>query len=1067
MYSGLSIRSKPSIESNENVDLGYRRVAVEEVAEIVSSLEEASSLRAASLPITFAPSGKMQDSLCSDQGSDIVSSDQQIETSKASQAISDAHLTSLGKKGGLMKSETDTSATLWADAVQPAESLQKPQIQPSQNSSKVNQIKKSGHISESIPPDFKSGDNVRGKAGKQGDAPVRAIVDLQDKDLKYFKYVASEYYYRGDFANAKTRFEFLVRSYPSSHKSKSYFRLRLSLAQITWFNGKYKSAEGMFKDLQCEIEQAADTDTDAKLIGDTGKGIALAQLKQGWTRDARNTIRRYCQRFENAPQPSLLSTWALVLASSGAFRHAWQLSKEAIHLAEGITKHDSGHRENLQKQNTDEVPYEIAKQDICEDVVNTCLYNHARISSEMGKLSDANLANEEVLKDLQHRLGPQHIITLDAASLRAWLLVYDKKPTDAGEEVLSTFRQMRERLDESHPSTLQAMQTLVLMYKSDGRYSDAKETALYLVDRCAKSEDLGDAHPQTLKSRAILAEVLLAIGDWDKAKTIALSIVDQEKTNSYFGVTLATILRTKGEWDPAHEKAIDILLHELNKYGDPTEGEGHLRPPFSRTQSYMRDAEAVSDIDDIHDPLTEFMGVTFKKNELKELLFSSDRLRRGIEQHIEQGFPDPFQGLEPFHVYPSLIRTIHCLALCEQVRDDADLNFVHDMLKRLLVILDKELGQTHRLTVNINYDLAVNYRLQGMLAESLDLIRFVTEERLECLGSDHPDYLVARHQYAVTLFGLRKWEEALDEQEITLRTQEYLLGDGHADTVISRYTLSGIYHSLDRFQEADDLLHKVIDDQKRLYGSASADAKGHPIVLRSRVRHALIHLDMGKYDSAEEEQRMVYHRRREKFSELHSLTRNSKNDLAQILQAAGKLEEAKDLYLGLERDTSSTLKFHPETLSHETAFLFLVQSNLASCLFDLAKSSEDYEEAKKRQEALYSQMKKSPPTYLADERLIAVAFNLALTYRAMDSHLDAYDKLHEAAVTSRGLLGDEHPQTKELIATLTAWWEEGTAFRDQQERNKAHSDSNGRTLAFNPGVLHPTPAVDGNVVAPL
>jgi hypothetical protein len=89
------------------------------------------------------------------------------------------------------------------------------------------------------------------------------------------------------------------------------------------------------------------------------------------------------------------------------------------------------------------------------------------------------------------------------------------------------------------------------------------------------------------------------------------------------------------------------------------------------------------------------------------------------------------------------------------------------------------------------------------------------------------------------LFGLREWEEALDEQEITLRTQEYLLGDGHADTVISRYTLSGIYHSLGRFQEADDLLHKVINDQERLYGSASANTTSHPIVLRSRARRAL------------------------------------------------------------------------------------------------------------------------------------------------------------------------------------------------------------------------------------
>ena len=69
---------------------------------------------------------------------------------------------------------------------------------------------------------------------------------------------------------------------------------------------------------------------------------------------------------------------------------------------------------------------------------------------------------------------------------------------------------MRERLGENHPSTLQAVQTLVLMYKGDGRYTDAEATARYLVQRCKNRPELKSNHPQTLKSKAVLAEVLLA-----------------------------------------------------------------------------------------------------------------------------------------------------------------------------------------------------------------------------------------------------------------------------------------------------------------------------------------------------------------------------------------------------------------------------------------------------------------------------------------------------------------------------------------------------------------------------
>jgi hypothetical protein len=1074
--------SKSSIESNEDSDLGYRRIGEEEVARIEELLKECSSLRPASLPIAFPLSRKRRDSSFSNQGSTTVSSGQLWGTPRASQVIVNPEAVLIAEQSEPLKYEIDAPASSLAHAIRPVETLQKSQIEPLRTSLLIGGMQKTGRIREPLLSDATVKDDIRDQANEQGSPPVSLTVRLQRTELKHIKNIASEYYHRGDFNEARLRFEFLVRSYESFHKSKSYYRVRLSLAQITWFNGKYKSAEHMFKALEYEIKQAAEKDKDARLVGNIGKGITLSQWKQGRYIQAKNTIEGYCRIFEDTPQPLLLSTWALVLASSGAFRHAWQLSNKAIYLAEKIAKGYRGNRKELQDQGLEEDPTETSRHDNSEDTMTTCLYNHARISSEMGRFYDANSANKKVINDLQHRLGPKHIITLDAASLRAWLLVFENNPTDAGEEVLWTLRQMRERLGEQHPSTLQALQTLVLMYKSDGRYSDAQETAYYLVDRCQNSEDLGDTHPQTLKSRAILADVLLAIGAWDEAKTIALSIAKQEKSNSYFGVTLATILRTKGEWEPAHEKAIEILLLELQKYGDPREGEEHTisnagentkpssdkleqqRLCSSQASSTTQTHKEPLDFYDTHISSPMFIDETIEKKKLRNLLFSSDRLRHEIEKRIEQGSPDPFQGTEPFHVYPSLIRIIHCLALCEQVRDDADLNFVHDMLETLHGILSRKLSPTHRLTVDVTYDLAVNYRMRSYFSESLEHMEFVMDKRLQCLGADHPDYLVARHQHAVTLLCLSRWQEALEEQETILNVQGYLLGDDHADTVISRYTLSGIYHSLNRFQEADDLLHRVIDDQKRLYGAASEEAKDHPIVLRSRARRALIHLDMKKYESAEEEQKMVYDRRREKFNEHHSLTRNAKNDLAQIIQAARRFTEAKELYTDLETTTQSVIQAHPETRSHENAFLFLVQSNLASCLFDLAEESGDYTVAKQKQEELYSQMKKSLLAGQADERFVAVAFNLALTNKAMKNYLEAYDRLREATNTSCTLLGSEHPQTKELFATLQAWWEERMLLRNQQELNEAQLDNNSHTLTLNPSVLLPKPAVNSDLL---
>lgn len=835
------------------------------------------------------------------------------------------------------------------------------------------------------------------RSDEQNTGKIPRLPDAHRTELKHNKKLASDYYDRGDFVEARRRFKFVIKSYSTYRKDKSYYRICLNLAQISWYRGKYPSAKTKFETLFADMLSLGKEEKDPKLIGDAGKWLALSQWKLGDYKDAEMTIATCCEMFERDPQASLLSTWALVLASLGAFKRAWDLSTKAKSLAETSM---GGNDRDIRGANDVKIDQQNGPQEaVMSADYRTCLFNHARISTEMGRFSEAALENEKVLRDLQKRLGPKHIATLDAASLRAWLLVFENNPTQSGEEVLRTLRQMRERLGEQHPSTLQAVQTLVLMYKSDGRYSDAQETARYLVNRCESSEVLGRTHPQTLKSKAMLADVLLAIGDWNQAKEIQSEVILAEKENFFFRTAMANICRTRGEWDPAHRQAIEVLLDELRMFGSEDEW---------------------TKKDD------EYEGEQIGRDVLRKMLFSCERVHRSITECLSvEGSQDPFQGSEPFRVYPSMVQTLHCLALCEQVRDDADLDFVHDLLRTIHDILDRRLSPMHRLAVNVQHDIAVNHRLRGEFSESLKLLDIVVSERQKSLGSDHPDYLVSKHQHAVTLFRLSKWQRALEEQESTLSTQEFLLGKHHADVVISRYTLSSIYHSLSRFEEADALLSLVIKDQIDLYGRDAENPKDHPIVLRSRARHALIRLDMLDFTGAEAEQTMVLKRREDKFGIEHSLSRNAKNDLAQIKQAAGKLREAERLYKELLSLQGTQLMLRP----HQNAFVFQVQSNLASCLFEIGQETQEYGEAKSMQEVLYAQMRTAFLEGEPDERFIAVTFNLALTNKAMRHHDEALERLREAHGAATKLLGTKHPQTQELQITLDAWSKE-QAVRD-------------------------------------
>lgn len=799
------------------------------------------------------------------------------------------------------------------------------------------------------------------------------------KEMQEINDLTSWYYDRGDFQEARRLYEFLVRD-PSQINEQAFHTVSLRMAQTSWINGSYESAEMELRDLfysQAIISYSAQ---DSTWTYDTGRWLALTQWKRGDYTNAETTINVCLDRIQGKTKPpTLLSTLALVLASRGAFKRAWKLSKSAAEEAERIS----------------------ANNPEAQADYRFCLLNHARVSSELGRFREATAKCEEALHEIKKWLGPRHFFTLDAASLRAWLLVVDNDTMQVEEEIQRTLRQMRERLGENHPSTLQAVQTLVLMYKGDGRYTDAEATARYLVQRCEKHPELKSNHPQTLKSKAILAEVLLAMGNWTRAEDIQSEVVHIEKDNFLFQTMLADILRVRGDWNLARVLAADVLFSEIEKFSGDEEGddnfdvyEGH-QIDYTRLETILRMSKHIDD----RIP---------KANNYDEL---SRPLKSVWIDANQEAYRSPFASKKPVRVYPSLIRTLHCLALCEQVRDDANLAFVHEVLNLLIEILIDRLGSGHRLIINLKHDLGVNHRLRGNFSTSLKQLTSVVNERRKSLGVDHSDYLITRHQRAVSLSRMNRCQEALQEQTVVMGAQANLLGRSHVDTITSRYTLAGIHHSFNRLDEAEAIIKDALDCHIQLYKAKTRGIDDHPIVLRTRARYALILLDHGKLEAAELEQQHVYEQRMRILPEGHTLTRSAKNDLAQIKQVQGHYGDAERLYVELQNNSqrpNSPMEYH-------------VQSNLASCYFETGR----FRQAEVKQIKLYMESKQSTSKGRPNTRLITTAFNLALTCKALcNRRKEAYCLLSEALSTAESVLGDTHPQTDELRATQRTWKEE-------------------------------------------
>ncbi|KAF3052272.1 hypothetical protein E8E11_011599, partial [Didymella keratinophila] len=268
---------------------------------------------------------------------------------------------------------------------------------------------------------------------------IRKILISGPEELIYNKKLASWYYQKGDLDKAQHIYEFVVND-PLQEQDEGYLLIMLHLAQISWFNGKYHAAEQRLRGLFYHTSPPLISISvqSPKWTYDTARWLALTQWKQSDYDQAKTTIEECRKRIKSSIEPSteppteppiepptLMSTLALVLASAGAFKRAWKLSKQAAADAELLWKLS----DSLQPSKN---------HDTMTSDYRFCLLKHARISTEKW-------------------LGPKHFVTLDAASLRTWLLVFDNSTVQVEEEIQRTLRQMREQLGEEHPSTLQAI----------------------------------------------------------------------------------------------------------------------------------------------------------------------------------------------------------------------------------------------------------------------------------------------------------------------------------------------------------------------------------------------------------------------------------------------------------------------------------------------------------------------------------------------------------------------------------------------------------------------------------
>ena len=120
-------------------------------------------------------------------------------------------------------------------------------------------------------------------------------------------------------------------------------------------------------------------------------------------------------------------------------------------------------------------------------------------------------------------------------------------------------------LGTEHPSTLTCMAKLALTYKNQGRYKEAEELEVQLLER--RKRVLGAEHPSTLTSVANLALTYTNQGRWTEAEQLEVQVMETRKRVLGEGhpdtlssmANLASMYRDQGRWEQAEELEVQVM----------------------------------------------------------------------------------------------------------------------------------------------------------------------------------------------------------------------------------------------------------------------------------------------------------------------------------------------------------------------------------------------------------------------------------------------------------------------------------------------------------------------------
>jgi non-specific serine/threonine protein kinase/serine/threonine-protein kinase len=327
--------------------------------------------------------------------------------------------------------------------------------------------------------------------------------------------------------------------------------------------------------------------------------------------------------------------------------------------------------------------------------------------------------------------------------------------------------------------------------------------------------------------------------------------------------------------EAASARAVTDFLVSLFEVNDPSEARGRA---ITASEMLSRGAKQIDGALADQPEVRARMLATLGK------VYSGLGLYREAEPLAEEGLKTSRRVLGAEHPDTLLaMNTLANLYWYEERLDEAEALYTELIATRRRVD-----GPEAAVTLRVQYDLMSLYALQERYPEAERLGKQTLEAQRRLLGDEHPHTLGTMHNLASVYHRQKRYGESARINETVLEQYRRKRGNDHPETIDSIHNLATSYQYMGRKEDAEKLYREAIERSERVRGAA------HPYTANSAALLGSLLTEQRRFDEAERLLSSAYRTQADVLGEKHSKTRLSAKGLADLYEAWGKPEAARE-----------------------------------------------------------------------------------------------------------------------------------------------------------------------------